>query len=636
MDAVIVTGSVDLASSPDDLWPLITDTDRMNRLLGLGPVKLRPIDGDGSSAARFVVETSAAGFQLEYEEFPFEWSHGRHLRVYRRMRRGPLSAYTLVWQFERASVRSGGLEGGTRAHLRLELVPRYGILRPVAWFEGNRVVANLKNLARAIDAHVREKAPSPFLKPVSQVDEGHLGYALTELEKSGVDAPMAARFGEFLRGAADADLVRIRPYDLADQWGQDRQGVLRAMLHGVPAGLLELRWAIICPSCLTASEQYRALQDITAEGHCQLCDISFDLDLDRAVEATFLPHPSVRAATDQLFCVGGPARTPHVLSQVNVEAGEERDVDVPVAAGRFRLFARGGGATRLEVEEGAPPRVDVTLEAAGLRPAEARVSPGGVVHVKNATDEGRHVKVERLLYTSAAATAHAVSTLPEFRSLFSSELLKRSTPLKVARVAILFSDLTGSTALYSKVGDAAAFRLVDDHFDVVRGAVADAGGVVVKTMGDAVMAAFQDNRAAVHAAVETLRRFEVFRSAANHGEHVGIKLGIHTGACYVVTANGQLDYFGQTVNVASRVQHLAEAGELVVAHEHLEVADLGSGGIRITDRFEARVKGVDAPLALARLRLEGVPGVAGRVESGPTEVVGGGASAGPGRADAAS
>ena len=114
------------------------------------------------------------------------------------------------------------------------------------------------------------------------------------------------------------------------------------------------------------------------------------------------------------------------------------------------------------------------------------------------------MKIERLGFASAAATAHVVSTLDEFRSLFAKDLLKRGTPLKVARAAILFSDLTGSTALYTKVGDAAAFRLVDDHFDVLRAVVAAHEGVLVKTMGDAVMAAFVDASQCARAAIDAL------------------------------------------------------------------------------------------------------------------------------------
>jgi adenylate cyclase len=172
-------------------------------------------------------------------------------------------------------------------------------------------------------------------------------------------------------------------------------------------------------------------------------------------------------------------------------------------------------------------------------------------------------------------------------------------PLKVAHAAVLFSDLTGSTALYARVGDAAAFRLVDDHFDLLREVVRAHEGVVVKTMGDAVMAAFVDAGQCARAAADALARFEEFRAKHKHGGLVGIKLGLYAGACYVVTANGALDYFGQTVNVASRVQHLARSAQIVMPADVF--ASLGSMPLAERERFEASVKGVEGPLALVRL-----------------------------------
>ena len=171
-------------------------------------------------------------------------------------------------------------------------------------------------------------------------------------------------------------------------------------------------------------------------------------------------------------------------------------------------------------------------------------------------------------------------------------------------MAILFSDLTGSTALYSRVGDAAAFRLVDDHFDVLREAVTANGGALVTTMGAAVMAAFVDATQCARGALAALRGFESFRARREHGAFIGLKLGMFAGPCYVVSANGALDYFGQTVNVAARVQHLADSGQLVVdvaTFESLDRAELS--GMREVERFEARVKGIPEPLRLVRLHL---------------------------------
>ena len=230
---------------------------------------------------------------------------------------------------------------------------------------------------------------------------------------------LARRLANHVRDASDPDLARVRPFEVADAWKEPRLDVLRAMLHAVPAGLFELRWAIICPSCNAASELAESLDEIRPDGHCQLCDIRFELEINRAVEATFVPHGAVRDVPTRMFCIGGPARTPHVWSQANVEPGASRALDVPREPGRYRVFARGGATASVEVESGAPGEARVTIEESRLEPPAIRVAPGGAVHVTNATRAPRHAKVERLAYASAAATAHLLSTVDDFHRLFS-------------------------------------------------------------------------------------------------------------------------------------------------------------------------------------------------------------------------
>lgn len=617
MRAVVVTRSMDLAAPPERVWPFLAETDRFNRIIGMHEVSYRPIEGGaGGGGARFVAETRAGGFKLVYEEFPFEWTHQRAFGVHRRMRGGPIESYTWRVTLDEpravngdAAAQGPGLEGGTRLGVRFEIVPRTWALRPVAWLNARRFAAKVEELGALVDAHVLEGAPSPYMKPVSPSDPALVQAALERLRKD-VRPELVSKLGQLVRGGADADVVRIRPFALADTWKEDRREVLRALLHAVPAGLVEMRWGIICPSCLTASQQVRGLEEITAEGHCQLCDITFGLDLDRSVEATFLPHPSVRRVPEGMFCIGGPARTPHVLVQALVESNAAKTLAAPLESGRYRLFARGGAAATLEVDEAGAATVDASIEEGRIAPARLHVHPGGELRVSNHLADARHAKIERLDFASTAATAHVVSTLPEFRTIFSSDLLKRGTPLKVARTAVLFSDLTGSTALYTRVGDAAAFRLVDDHFDVIRAVVAEHDGVLVKTMGDAVMATFVDATACARAAVAALVRFESFRAREKHGSLVGLKVGMYAGACYVVTANGALDYFGQTVNVASRVQHLAESGQIVMPHDILEsLPARDRDALKTLERFQARVKGVEQPLDLVRVGLRDQPRV---------------------------
>lgn len=593
--AAVAEVALDLASEAEALWPFVTDTDRTNRLIGSEPLELEPVGKGEKTSARFVVHTRAGGFDLEYEEPPFEWEYGKSFSVVRTMRGGPARSY--VYRLELAR-RAGG---GTRATLRLAITPRYGILRPVAQWQATRIVRKMAAVVRAVDGHVHASAPSPYEQPASPPNEARIERGEAALRKDGVDPVVAARIADLLRRGADADLVRMRPFELAAGWDLDRTEVLKGFLKAVPAGLVELRWSLVCPSCLTSSQDVERLEEVSLEGHCQLCDIAFELDLDRAVEATFVPHPDVRLVPRQMFCVGGPARTPHVMAQANLAPGESRSLGVPAEAGRYRVFVRGGKLASCTAEVGAPEEVTLELGERGLSPADVVVAPSGHVILRSEIGEPVHAKLERLTYASEAATAHVVATLGEFRRLFSTDILKRGTPLKVSHVAILFSDLTGSTALYHEAGDAAAFRLVDDHFDVLRKEIEAAKGTVVKTMGDAVMAAFQDDASCLAAATSCLAAFERFRKDHRYGEKTGLKLGLFAGPCYVVSANGALDYFGQTVNVASRLQHLAESSEIVAPRETIAAA--GLAGLEVVDEREVSVKGVATPIAVARLRL---------------------------------
>jgi class 3 adenylate cyclase len=597
MEPVRVRLSVDLASAPEEVWPWVADTERTNRFTGSAPIAYSPIAGSADSPARFLGESVVGGVKMAFEEHPFEWVKGRYFRSYRAVKRGVLSSYEM-----RIDLAPQGQ--GTRVTFSLDLVSRVWFLKPAIAFQARRAVARRAQLLRDADAHARSGAPTPYEKPPSSIDELRLVAAERALTKAGVDETIAKKLCDHLRSAQDLELVRIRPFVLAQGLAEDPRAVLGAMLHAVPAGLVELRWAVVCPSCLTAADFTSALDEISTEGHCQLCDISFEIDLDRAVEATFHPHRSVRKVEERMFCMGSPARMAHVHVQANVDRDATREVTAPDEPGRYRLFARGGASASLEVEDGAPAEAKVAVQESGIAPAALRVKRGGTISVHNATGAARHLKIERLGYATQAATAHLVSTLPEFRSLFSKDLLKRGTPLKVSRVAIFFSDLTGSTALYSTIGDAAAFRLVDDHFDLLREVVQDHEGTLVKTMGDAVMAAFPDIGRGVSAGLAALERFEQFRRGRPNGDLVGLKLGVFSGPCYVVTANGSLDYFGQTVNVASRIQHLAESGQLLLEEAQLDsLDDAARSRLWVGQRFKTRVKGVDSPLALVRVSL---------------------------------
>jgi class 3 adenylate cyclase len=146
----------------------------------------------------------------------------------------------------------------------------------------------------------------------------------------------------------------------------------------------------------------------------------------------------------------------------------------------------------------------------------------------------------------------------EFRSVYGSDPIDTDQHFNISNLSFLFTDLKDSTALYERVGDLAAHDLVHMHFDTLADIVASKAGAIVKTTGDAVMATFPTPDRAIAAALSMREAMDKLnRERAN--TDLLLKIGIHAGPCLAVMENGRQDYFGRTVNIAARVQNLADS-----------------------------------------------------------------------------
>jgi class 3 adenylate cyclase len=154
--------------------------------------------------------------------------------------------------------------------------------------------------------------------------------------------------------------------------------------------------------------------------------------------------------------------------------------------------------------------------------------------------------------------------------------------------------------MYERVGDLRAFFLVREHFEALTGAVAARGGAVVKTIGDAVMAVFATPADAMRGALDMLAAMRRFNDGVSTPLH--LKVGLHRGAAIAVTLNDHVDYFGQTVNAAARIQGVAAADEICfgeTVHDDAEVrALLGDAAVR---REDVDLKGIAGRVPVYRL-----------------------------------
>jgi class 3 adenylate cyclase len=224
--------------------------------------------------------------------------------------------------------------------------------------------------------------------------------------------------------------------------------------------------------------------------------------------------------------------------------------------------------------------------------------PELVLH--NAGSATRTFVLEERAWIADALTGDRLTALQDFRDLFSDQVLRPGDEVGIERVAILFSDLRGSTALYERIGDAAAYQRVREHFSYLTGLVRQHEGAVVKTIGDAVMAVFANPASAVEAALAMQAHIDELN--ATGAAPLVLKLGLHVGACIAVTLNDRLDYFGRTVNLAARLQGTSRGGDIVLSKEVAEEPEVAQ--LLAAHRLEpgeTSLRGFAAPIGYVRV-----------------------------------
>jgi adenylate cyclase len=285
------------------------------------------------------------------------------------------------------------------------------------------------------------------------------------------------------------------------------------------------------------------------------------------------------------------------VAQQLIAPGERRSFTVPLEQGRYRLRALEleGAAWLRASQNGGTDRVEFTLNSSGWPTDEISIELKTQFEIENETGAEQLLILERTAWFDDAVTAAEVTALQVFRDLFSTEALRRGERISVGGLTVLFTDLRGSTQLYREIGDAPAFGRVMNHFDVLRQCISDEDGALVKTIGDAVMAVFRSPGNALRA---MLKAQKILRMPENGAGALQLKGGIHSGPSIAVNLNDRLDYFGGTINMASRLESLSTGSDVVISSEVFgdpEVRAMLSDpdSMLKAEAFESPLKGFD-------------------------------------------
>lgn len=551
----------DLPFPREVVWPALSNTDWFNRALGLPAVQYEfhaRAEGGSSTTARARV----AGLEVVWQELPFEWLEPEFYRVRRVLEKGPLLEASMALDLH-------AQPGGTRVLITSELLPRNLIgklmverlILPKTRHEVGRIMSH-------VDAFLRGQKPVVLPRlTVQPIKESALKVGLDKLRRAGLPAERIALLERLLREAPDVELTHIRPFAVAKKWHLDRWDVLALFLHATRCGLLDFRWEILCPNCRSSRNQpVRSLGGIPRTSHCAVCQIEFDAEFDKSVELKFAINESIRPRDEQTYCLAGPGGKPHVISQMWLEAGQERAWKLPPLTRPLRLRSpQVKGSFLLDPEElGENRPAFIRTNASGFQiDYQHREVSGNAAQVHNPNSFPVLLSLDQIAWSEDILTAARVTNWQEFRDLFSREVISPDEDITVGSQVVLFTDLRGSTAMYRRIGDAPAYALVRDHFAILTDAVRSHHGTVVKTIGDAVMACFSR----VDEALEAVRDINRKLLESTRAAPLLLKASLHAGPCLAVNANNRLDFFGTTINLASRMVSCCEGGDLVVSDE---------------------------------------------------------------------
>jgi class 3 adenylate cyclase len=424
--------------------------------------------------------------------------------------------------------------------------------------------------------------------------------------KQTAEPAVADAIARLIDEGEDHELNRINVLDFSKRTGLDEERVISGFLHASRMGLFDLTWNVLCPGCGGVLDAHSTLKSLRPDDyHCGLCACGYEASVDEQVEVAFTVSPRIRriAAHDpnslpvweyfkQVFWSSGIDLNKESFAQLTDEvtldtlelpAGEKATMSLQLPSDFIIVFEPVTHAAQFIDVQGEPTKERQQLS---LIYKKTPSPTGGTVTfrpgpLRLSLDNQAGVRVLPSVFIAADALHHLIGkrkpfltakrmlTNQTFRDVFKADNLNIDQRLKITSLTFLFTDLKGSTALYERVGDLAAFDLVRAHFHALLEIIASEKGAVVKTIGDAVMATFIRPEHAIVAGLRMRAAMDALNAKRGTRDLV-VKIGIHEGPCLAVMLNERQDYFGQTVNIAARVQSLSTSQEIHITGPVIE------------------------------------------------------------------
>lgn len=563
--------SWELESSPEELWPYVSNTERLNRAINL-PAMTFTHQRTESGQNRRMAEFRLAGMRMQWQEHMYEWIEGHRMCILREFERGPIHWLTSTVELNRRAdggttlvhsfkANSRHLPGLLFIKFQLQVITRRAldrVYRRIDRFAGGRLSS--ESLVDAFEDSVT----------MNRGAGRRLDQIVDRLLQRRLNPQVVQRLADYVRSASEQDLGRIRPRAIAQSFQLPTESVVDACLYGVHEGLFVLKWDVICPSCRIAAQSQDAIENIRKHVRCEACDFDFEVDFATSVELILQTNPLIRKPDTGQYCIGGPSHSPHVVAQTRVAAGETVRLGLELPEGHYVL--RGPQlpfSIHLHVTASAQQqRLFVDLSAGSTQHLAIRLACGQqLITVANPAAKEVLLRIERSFIADDAITAIQAVSLPYFRNLFHDQVVSATQLVGIQELVIVVVAVPDVQRVMNRVSEMRFNTLMKEHLDALVDMASRANGSFVRSLdeGGGILA-FRN----ADSAVESLRLI-----AATIPEVEGVSVwkpsvSIHQGSVTVTTVNGQLEYMGAVIREARQLAAEGVPGGIVTTSEMVD------------------------------------------------------------------
>ncbi|HCL57900.1 MAG TPA: hypothetical protein DHW82_12960 [Spirochaetia bacterium] len=416
-----------------------------------------------------------------------------------------------------------------------------------------------------------------------------------------IRSDLIKRFVETVEKLDKWELFRINPFVFAEKYGFSEQEAVELFIYSARSGIFDFSWNFICPHCgaiLTAESSLNSFQ--IKNNRCYLCKVNIPVELDDYVEVSFTINPDIKKLVlrsetrrEDFFKYYFSANfiRSQDFREYSAEVFRRFDIVLSEKSKTLSFEAEKGKIYRLylinlnaiiyfetdQEENKRKQTIELIVDQKMIQEQHLAIHSGkvsiqifnhmnesiGMTFLNTDENEMNQVVMANKSHLKKFLTGKMLLNNQIFRNIFKIQNLDSNLRLKVRSLTLLFTDLKDSTALYDKIGDMAAYKLIQEHFKILTEIVKKNSGAVIKTMGDAVMASFSEPFDGIKAAVDMIQTLKL--SDGDGKIRLGLKIGLHEGHALAIHANEKLDYFGQTVNIAARLQGLSDTNQIWIS-----------------------------------------------------------------------